>query len=101
MSQRAYVYYRVRAQDEAEAVAAWRALQTLWALSQPGLHGELLRRVDLGESAAAPMVTLMEVYAFDPGLGAEQRQQVHDQAAECLAPWRVGERHVERFEPCA
>jgi hypothetical protein len=100
MSQRAYVYYRVRARDEALAVAALRALQAAWATSQPGVRCELLRRADESESDA-PTVTLMEVYAFDAGVSPAQRQGVQDQAAQRLAAWRLGERNVERFEPCA
>lgn len=97
---RAYVYYRVRAQDEAAAAAALGALRAAWSTSQPGLRCELLHRVDAADGDSQT-VTLMEVYAFDPGASAAQRQGIQDEAAARLAPWRVGERHVEYFAPCA
>jgi Domain of unknown function (DUF4936) len=87
-----YVYYRVGAGDEAAAVAAVRALHARWTAE--GVACELLRRV---EEPGEP-VTLMEIYreAAPPALAALEAE-----AVTALAPWLIGERHLEDFEPCA
>jgi hypothetical protein len=40
----------------------------------------------------------MEVYR---GVGAESLHRIEHEATARLAPWLVGPRHVEVFEPCA
>jgi len=75
---RRYVYYKVAERDVAAVVEALRPLRE----RQPF---ELWRR----PGAAAGLVTLMEVHG-----DADDDTE----AAAALAPWRVGERHVEIFD---
>lgn len=83
---RFYVYYRVPAQQLAEAVAAVRALHA--GLRCPV---ELLRRPELSKGC----VTLMDVYQLDDAAAHDFEAR----AAGVLAPWLDGPRHVEVFEP--
>ena len=92
---RLYVYFRVARDDEAAAVAALRALH---AQLRDTLDCELLRRAD---DDGAVHVTLMETYRQPGGVAAPVQARIEREAALCLAPWLVGERHVEVFEPCA
>jgi hypothetical protein len=89
-----FVYFRLPAPHEAAVAAAWRDRSVRWLASIPGLHCELMRRAD----RAGDEVTLMEVYR---GLGSEAQARVLAEAAQALAAWPLGERHVEVFEPCA
>ena len=93
---RLYVYFRVAREHEEAAAAAVRAMQAHWR----GLLGcELLRRA--GEADADALVTLMEVYCQPGGVTMDAQARIEREAALRLAPWLVGERHVEVFEPCA
>ncbi|MCC9597437.1 MULTISPECIES: DUF4936 family protein [unclassified Rubrivivax] len=86
---RRYVYYRVAERDvEACAVAARAAFAAL------PFAVELLRRPEVRDGLA----TLMEVHG-----AADEREADTAEAhlAAALAPWIVGERHVERFVPLA
>jgi hypothetical protein len=87
----AYVYFRVARADEAAAVAALRGMQ---ARRAGGVACEVLRRAD----EPGDTVTLMEVYR---GVTPEMQQRIESENASLLAPWLVGQRHVEVFEPCA
>jgi hypothetical protein len=80
---RHFVYYRVPEARLGEAGAALRAV-----------HGgvELLRRPGSRDG----LVTLMEIYAADD---LAQATAIEAAARAALAPWIVGERHVEVFEP--
>jgi Domain of unknown function (DUF4936) len=89
-----YVYYRVRADAVERAVACVRALHRRWREQVPMLDCELLQRDD----APGETVTLMEVRR---GATPEQQAAFEAEAARELAAWLVGERHVERFGPCA
>ncbi len=93
-----FVYYRVRREHRGQAEAAVRALHAQWQARWPGLRCGLYRRADpaVGDAEEA---TLMETYdgLSAPGAAAE----VEALARSRLAPWLVGERHVEVFEPCA
>lgn len=89
-----FVYFRVAREHEAAAVSALRRMQAQWAGS---MHSELLRRAD----DHADTVTLMEIYRQAGGVSAETQQRIAHEAASCLRPWLIGERHVEVFEPCA
>lgn len=84
---RHYVYYRVRDADVAAARAA--------ALALHAGHGEveLLRRAH--DAAGDALATLMEVYAVRDAALADRLENA---ARLALAPWLVGERHVEVFE---
>lgn len=91
-----FVYYRVRREHREQAEAAVRDLHVHLQLRWPGLHCRLYRRA---EPSAAEDITLMETYdgLTAPGALAE----VEALARVRLAPWLVGTRHVEVFEPCA
>ena len=92
---RLYVYFRVLREHESAAVAAVRALHAQW---RGALDCELLRRADDG---TGPHVTLMEIYRAHGGVADESQARIEREAARHLAPWLVGARHVEVFEPCA
>ena len=94
-ARRLFIYFRVKRDSEAAAVAAVRELQAAWQMAMPGLRCELLRRADQGGD-----VTLMETYVGAQGVGAEWQQRIEDEASARLQPWLVGERHVEVFVPC-
>jgi hypothetical protein len=83
-----FVYFRVAREHEADAVAALRAVHVRW----PALRCELLRRAD----ERVEHVTLMEVYATHEAQAVAQQE-----ASDAVAPWLIGERHLEVFEPCA
>lgn len=91
---RLYVYFRVARDDEAAAVAALRKLHAQW---RDTLDCELLRRAD----DAAGHVTLLETYRQPGGVTLPMQARIEREAALRLAPWLVGARHVEVFEPCA
>lgn len=92
-----FIYYRVRREHLADAVAAMQALQAGWRTQDPTLRCELLRRTD----EAGTDVTLMETYRRAGGFDAAERRRIEDAAVAALAPWLTGPRHVEVFEPCA
>jgi hypothetical protein len=94
MSARLYVYYRVRPGAEAETVKAIRALQARWSAD---LKCELLRRDDGGSEG----VTLMEVYQAEGGVSAAWQARIEAEATAATSKALIGERHVERFLPCA
>jgi hypothetical protein len=87
----AYIYFRVARTDEAAAVAALREVQVRHG---GGVDCEVLRRAD----EPGGTVTLMEVYR---GLSVEAQRRIDREVSARLAPWLVGARHVEVFEPCA
>jgi hypothetical protein len=93
---RLYVYFRVAREHEMAAVAAVRAMQAHWG---GVLDCELLRRA--GDADANAHVTLMEVYRQPGGVTMDAQTRIEREAALHLAPWLVGGRHVEVFEPCA
>ena len=94
-----FVYYRVRREHLADAVAAVRALQARWQALDAALQCELLRRSD--DAGAGADVTLMEIYRRGTGFDSAARRHIEDEAGAALAPWLTGPRHVEAFEPCA
>ena len=93
-----FVYYRVRWADLAQAQAAAKTMQVECEARWPGLQARLMRRVE-DRAGGDGETTLMEVYAGlpSPAAAAELERLAHER----LAPWLVGERHVEDFEPCA
>lgn len=93
-SLRHYVYYRVAPGSADEALARVRALHERWRAAVPTLQCDRLWRAD----ASGDVVTLMEVLR---GASPEQLAAFEAEAQRELAPWLLGERHVERFTPCA
>ncbi len=95
---RLYVYYRVANADLAPTVAAVQTLQARLQRDHAGLQAELLRRPaepDLPQNT----VTLMEVYSHRDGLAPEMALRIEACALQAVAPWLIGQRHLERFEP--
>jgi Domain of unknown function (DUF4936) len=88
-----FIWFRVGREHEVAAIAALRELQAQWS----GLQCELLRRAD----EPGGQVTLMEVYRHACGVTADWQQRIEREAQARLAPWLIGERHTEVFEPCA
>ena len=94
MSRELFVYWHVAgASDAAEAAA--RQMQDGLRAAHVGLVSRLYRKV------GSDRCTLMETYAL-PGSGIEEalQQQIEAAAAQALAPWCAGGRHVEVFEDC-
>ena len=92
-----YVYYRVAPASWRDAMAATQRLQQRLRAEHVGLSARVLCRADEPNAEA---VTLMEVYTFDarPG-GVDAALEAHIAAtATALDTWRIGDRHVERFE---
>ena len=92
-----YVYYRVRLANAPVAVAAVRSFQAGLVVALPGLHCGLAQRAEQG----GELLTLMEIYGHPSGLSAAWRLETETLAQTQLAPWTVGQRHVEVFEACA
>ncbi|MBG6082478.1 DUF4936 family protein [Rubrivivax gelatinosus] len=84
---RRYVYYRVAEGEVGACAEAARAV-----IASLPFAVELLRRPEIRDGLA----TLMEVHqAPDEHAAADAEARL----AAALAPWIVGERHVERFVP--
>ncbi|HMM85977.1 MAG: DUF4936 family protein [Gammaproteobacteria bacterium] len=92
---RLYVYYRVAPDLLPAAFAAVRDLQYRLASAHAGLRCALFRRPQV----AGEPVTLMETYAAPGGVDDALVRRI-EAAARALPPGRLGERHVELFEPC-
>jgi Domain of unknown function (DUF4936) len=91
-SRRLYIYFRVKRESEAAAVATLRELHAAWQAAMPGLHCELLRRADDSGD-----VTLMETHLCAQGVSGAWQERIERDAIARLQPWLVGERHVEVF----
>jgi hypothetical protein len=89
-----FVYYRVEADRLAATVDAVRAMQQRLRRDHPGLRAELWRRPPV----EGQPVTLMETYAAHGGVDDALAAAI-EAAARALPPGRLGERHVEVFEP--
>jgi hypothetical protein len=92
-----YIYYRVRSADVSRLIAAVHALHAQWQSELPGLTCTLSQRAD----AETQLVTLMETYSHPDGLNPHWQRVIDHAAGQSLARWIVGERHLERFVPCA
>jgi hypothetical protein len=103
ISQQWFIYYRIRADDQALVTQSVRAFQALLCERWPGLRAQVLRRADLQNE----MLTLMETYDLSPDIAPEGldarlhrlRSEI-DQAAAALTPWLQSARHIEEFVPC-
>jgi hypothetical protein len=98
-----FIYYQVHHNTLAGALAAARSLQRGLQARYPVLQATLMRR----PGSRAGQVTLMEIYRFStdasaaPGQVPLQISVIESAAAQALAGWLAGPRHVEVFEPCA
>lgn len=84
---RRYVYYRVAEGEVGACAEAARAV-----IASLPFAVELLRRPEIRDGLA----TLMEVHLAEDEAAADDAEE---RLAAALAPWIVGERHVERFVP--
>lgn len=92
-----YLYYRVAESRWRDAVNAVQSWQRRLCDTHPGLRARVLRQPDPKDGA----VTLMETYAFDNGGTVDEALEADiARAASVLAPWLIGPRHSERFDPC-
>jgi hypothetical protein len=98
-----FVWYRVRDDRAAEALAAVQAMQGALASAWPGLRPRVLTRTD-----GAGVQTWMEAYAFetvDPsgsGVGIDRAiERAIESAAQPLAVLIEGARHMEAFATTA
>lgn len=92
-----FIYYRVRAVDVEQAIAAVTSFQANLPASVPGLGWALSRRAD----ETGEYVTLMESYRHAAPCADGWPHTIEQLALARLGRWIVGERHVERFVPCA
>ena len=96
---RLFIYYRVDAARAQDALVEVGRMQAALCAHHAGLLAELLRRPGNTDSE----VTVMETYTLDAPYGIDERLQaeIEGAAAQALAGWLCGARHVEVFEPCA
>jgi hypothetical protein len=98
-----FIYYRVPAARRNEVLAALQAAQAELRVRCPGLWARVMQRADT--AAASVELTLMECYGSEaPALGLSDdavRAAIAETVAPQVAPWLIGERHAEVFDPCA
>ncbi|MBI5271557.1 MAG: DUF4936 family protein [Burkholderiales bacterium] len=98
-----FIYYRVPAARRDEVLAALRSAQAELRVQCPGLWARVMQRADT--AAASSELTLMECYGSEapaPGLSDDTvRAAIAATVAPHVAPWLIGERHAEVFDPCA
>jgi hypothetical protein len=91
-----YVYYRIGQLDVPAARQQVEAAFDALKRGQAGLHARLLCRAQPGEGQE----TWMEVYTHPQGI-TPGLQAVIESATRELPAARVGNRHIEVFEPAA
>lgn len=89
-----FIYWKVRPDRLAGALAAARALQAELTQSAPALVAKMFQRADAVGDAA----TVMETYALPGGLDAALLLTIIDRSQAALAPWSIAGRHVEQFD---
>lgn len=89
-----FVYYRVEPARVSATVDAVRAMQQRLRGEHPGLQAHVWRRPPV----AGQPVTLMETYVAAGGIDDALAAAI-ELAAFALPAGRLGERHVEIFEP--
>ena len=93
-----FIYYRAKAGDALALAAAVHAAQAQLMTDRPGLQARLLRR----PATSDEQHTWMETYAHAPhGIDDTLQREIELRLAPALAPFIVGARHTEGFEPCA
>lgn len=92
-----FIYYRVREGHASELMAAATAMQTALQAAHAGLAVQLLRRPEAQEG----LHTWMETYGLPPDADPATLAADVERAAQGLAAWLVGARHVEHFVACA
>jgi Domain of unknown function (DUF4936) len=92
-----FVYYRVASRHETALIDAVGGMHQALRSAHAGLEARLLRRADERDGD----VTWMEIYRLPAGADPAASRASIATAAQVLAPWLAGERHVEHFVPCA
>jgi hypothetical protein len=98
-----FIYYRSQVGHAAAVEAAVRDMQSALRARHPALEARWLRRID----DDSKLMTWMETYraaspALHPqGVHDELQREIETLAAQRVAPWIDGTRHVEVFEACA
>lgn len=92
-----YVYYRAAPSDTDALTAALGRMHGALRASHPGLSARVLRRPEPRDGRC----TWMEVYAAPPDDDVDALAADIATAAEALAGWIDGPRHVEHFVACA
>lgn len=92
-----FIYYRVRDVHAGELMSAATAMQAALQAAHAGLAVGLLRRPEAQEG----LHTWMETYDLPPGADPAALAADVERAAQGLAPWLAGARHVEHFVACA
>jgi len=91
-----FIYYRAAVVHAETVELAVQSMQGRLADRHPGLEARLLRRVERSDGE----ITWMESYALPAGADPQLLAQAIDTAAQTLAPWIVGPRHLEHFVLC-
>jgi hypothetical protein len=96
-----FIYYRAPRDEAARVVYLVREFQARLTAGHPGLAARLLCRPEVVDGNHTWMETYSMNAALCPdGIGAELADAI-ERGASCLAPCRIGPRHVEVFAPCA
>lgn len=96
-----FIYYRSRADREAEVAQRVRAWQASLCERHPGLQARLLRRPGTRDGLQTWMETYSIPMSENPdGVSAELQQAIEAQAA-ALSDCIEGTRHTEVFNACA
>lgn len=98
-----FVYYRVPAARRDEVLAALQTGQARLRACCPGLWARVMQRADTAASSVE--LTLMECYGSEAATldlsDDAVRAAIAATVAPQTAPWLIGERHTEVFDPCA
>lgn len=90
-----YIYYRVRAEREAELRRALSGWSARLCAAEPGLQVHWRRRP---ANAGDALRTWMEIWTHPDGVGVTRAARIEAEAA-LLQGMIEGSRHVEAFEP--
>jgi hypothetical protein len=94
-----FVYYKVR--NPSEAIGQVQRAQRALVAKHPGLTCQCFVRTD-GATDGDALATLMEAYQPPAGdIHAALLDEIHADLGRALAPWLVGQRHLETFDRCA
>ncbi len=94
MARELFIYWRAARADAPRAEAGAAQVQAALREEHPGLVARLYRRANSHDGT----VTLMETYAHPAGVGQSLQAAIAAAAANDLAAWCLGERHLEVFD---
>ena len=97
MSRELFIYWRLPPQALEVAALAMQVWHAELRLRNPGLQTRLYRRTD----AQHGHTTVMETYSMarSDDICDALHSAIVEQGAQIAAPWCLGARHVEVFEP--